>query len=189
MKKLLYIIFLTIGLHLEVAHSVSLANRETDESVCDLAPLTTYRLGLKPFVPAGTRNESEIYFRKALRFITEKCINNQILLLHSEMGTSFDDEYFRKISYQVCTPKDIRRESAGTENYPQGFILRCPIKKLQEASTFLAELEAEKSTERMIEEGAPIRSNQPSHRDEEQKKCGESITWAMVVLGWGGNCR
>jgi len=139
-RKLLYIIFLTIGLHQEIGHTVSLANRETDESVCDLAPLTTYRLGLKPFVPAGTRNESEIYFRIAIKFITEKCINNQTLLLHSEMGTTFDDEYFRKISYQVCKPIDIRRESAGTENYPEGFMIRCPITKIQEASILLTEL-------------------------------------------------
>lgn len=189
MKKVIFIIFLASGLHQEVAYSVSLANRETDDSVCDLSPLTTYRLGLKPFVPAGTRDESEIYFRIAMKFITEKCTNNQILLLHSEMGTSFDEGYFRKVSYQVCKPVEVQRQPAGTEDYPQGFMVRCPISKLKEATAALAEMEKAKSTETMIVEGAPMRSTQPNRREEEKKRCGDRMTWETVVLGWGGNCR
>ncbi|MGK5060342.1 hypothetical protein ACQ4WY_25750 [Janthinobacterium sp. LB2P49] len=189
MKKYQLILVFYLGLHLQMSHAVSLAHRETDDSVCDLAPLTTYRLGLKPFVPAGTRDEAEIYFRLAVKFITNECKNKQTLLLHSEMGTSFDDGYFRKVGNQVCAATEIKREPAGTQEFPQGFILRCTISKLKEATAALAEMEKAKPTEAMIEEGAPMRSAQPNRREEEKKPCGDKMTWETVVLGWGGSCR
>ena len=169
--------------------AVSLAKKPTDDLVCDLSTMTTYRLAQRTFVEARTREEGAIYARLALRFATQECKNGQVLVLHSEDGIDFDEKYFRVVTAQLCSISDIRRESAGTHEYPHAFMIRCTISKIEKATAALADLERTKTTEQMIEEGAPIRSVQPSRRDEEQKKCGESITWAMVVLGWGGNCR
>ncbi len=170
-------------------HAVSLANKPTDDLVCDLSTMTTYRLAQKTFVEARTREEGAIYARLALRFATQECKNGQVLVLHSEDGIDFDEKYFRVVTAQLCSISDVRRESAGTQEYPHAFMIRCSISKIENATAALADLERTKTTEKMIEEGAPNRSTQSSRQDEEKKKCGESITWAMVVLGWGGNCR
>ena len=171
------------------ANAVSLAKKPVDDSVCDLSTMTTFRLSQRNFVEARTREEENIYVRLALRFATQECKNGQVLILHSEDGIDFDALYFRSVTAQLCDIPSVQRESAGTHEYPQAFLMRCPISKLDEATEALAKLERSKTTEQMIQEGAPHRSSQQSPHDDERKKCGESITWAMVALGWGGNCR
>lgn len=140
------------------ASAWSLYNRPTDNSVCDLSPMTSYRLGLKPFVPAGTPRSDEIYERLALRQIAENCSNGQVLILHSEDGSQFDVRYFPNVAKGVCTAADVQRIPAGTADHPQAFEMRCKIVKLDQAKKYLADLEAQKSTEAMIAEGIAARS-------------------------------
>ena len=188
--KLLYIAFTLILIFtLSSVQAVALAKKPTDDSVCDLSTMTTYRLSQRTFVEARTRDENVIYARLALRFITEECKNGQLLLLHSEDGIAFDDQYFRVVTAQLCSVSQVTRETASTQEYPQAFVMRCPISKLKEATAALAEMEKAKSTETMIVEGAPMRSTQPYRREEEKKPCGDKMTWETVVLGWGGSCR
>lgn len=188
-KCLSFIIFLCLNLMSPSPHAVAFAKKPTDDSVCDLAPKSTSRLAQRTFVEAGTRDESEIYARLALRFVTKECKNGQVLLLHSEDGTDFDGQYFRAVTAQLCSGSAVKRESAATQERPQAFMLECPISKLKEATAALAEMEKTKPTEAMIEEGAPMRSAQPNRREEEKKTCGDKMTWETVVLGWGGSCR
>src|SRR5689334_11756459 len=98
------------------ANAVSLTGRPTDDSVCDLSPLTNYYLGKKPFVEAGTMNVADIYARLALRFITTHCRNNQILILHSEIGDAIDDRSFRTVVAELCNQADVQRESEATSD-------------------------------------------------------------------------
>jgi hypothetical protein len=188
-KFLSVMIFLFLTLLSTSSHAVAFAKKPTDDSVCDLAPKTTSRLAQRTFVEAGTRDESEIYARLALRFVTKECKNGQVLLLHSEDGTEFDGQYFRAVTAQLCSGSAVKRESAATQERPHAFMLECPISKLKEATAALAEMEKAKSTEAMISEGAPMRSAQPNRREEEKKTCGDKMTWETVVLGWGGSCR
>ena len=188
-KCVAIMIFLSLSLFSTSSHAVAFAKKPTDDSVCDLAPKTTSRLGQKTFVEAGTRDESDIYARLALRFVTKACTNGQVLLLHSEDGTEFDEQYFRAVTAQLCSAYAVKRESAATQERPHAFMLECPISKIKEATAALAEMEKAKPTEAMIEEGGPMRSAQPNRREEEKKTCGDKMTWETVVLGWGGSCR
>ncbi|MBW3512094.1 hypothetical protein [Janthinobacterium sp. NKUCC06_STL] len=188
--KLLHVAFSFImAFTISSVQAVALAKKPTDDTVCDLSTMTTYRLSQRTFVEARTRDENAIYARLALRFVTKECKNGQLLLLHSEDGIAFDEQYFRVVTAQLCSVSNVTRESASTQEYPHAFVMRCPISKLKEATAALAEMEKAKLTEAMISEGAPIRSAQPNHPDEEPKNCGNAITWEMVALGWGGNCR
>lgn len=188
--KLLHItITLIFTFTVSSVQAVALAQKPTDDSVCDLSTMTTYRLSQRTFVEARTRDENIIYARLALRFITSHCKNGQLLLLHSEDGIAFDDQYFRVVTAQLCSVSKVTREAASTQEYPQAFVMRCPISKLKEATAALAEMEKAKPTEAMIEDGAPMRSAQPNRREEEKKACGDKMTWETVVLGWGGSCR
>ena len=168
---------------------VSLTHRPTDESVCDLSPLTTYRLGLDPFVEAGTQNEQEIYMRLALRFVTTSCKDTQVLILHSDLGSAFDDGYFRAVAADLCSMANVKRESAGTAEYPEAFLLRCPISKMAEATAALASMEKARSTEAMIAEGAPDRSNVVPQPADRASKCEGGITLGMLLGIAGGRCR
>lgn len=170
------------------ANAVSLSGKATDDSVCDLSPLTSYRLGTKTFVEAGTQLSDQIYTRLALRFITQRCKNNQVLILDSDDGSAFDAKYFREVSNHVCTIADVARVPNGTAEYPNGFQIKCRIAKMQEATDWLSSAESAKSTETMIAEGAPKHSpaqNRPSQPD--SKDCSK-INMATVFFG-GGGCR
>ena len=188
--KLLHVVFcLILVFAISSVQAVALAKKPTDDTVCDLSTMTTYRLSQRTFVEARTRDENVIYARLALRFVTKECKNGQLLLLHSEDGIAFDEQYFRVVTAQLCSVSNVTRESASTQEYPHAFVMRCPISKLKEATAALAEMEKTKPTEAMIEEGAPMRSAQPNRREEEKKTCGDKMTGDTVVLGWGGSCR
>ncbi|NVD97714.1 hypothetical protein [Massilia sp. BJB1822] len=172
------------------AGAVSLSGRPTDDSVCDLSPMTNYYLTRTVFVPVGTMAVSEIYSRLALKFIEKKCKNSQLLVLHSEFGEYEDERSFRNVTSELCSVADVQRESTATSEYPHSFQVKCKISKFQEARLRLAAAESEKPVEAMIAENAPsingrdekIEQSEPRDRD-----CGK-LGFGTVVLGLGGRC-
>ncbi|GAB2855869.1 hypothetical protein GCM10027277_25570 [Pseudoduganella ginsengisoli] len=176
----------------ERAQAVSLAGRATDESVCDLSPLTNYRLTRKIFVPARTRGLSEIYARLALQFVTTECKNGQLLILHTEYGNSDDDGAFRLVSQELCNVADIQREATPTADYPNSFQIKCRIQKMQAAKQRLAAAEAKESTEEMIRTRSPwMTSSQQapdSSSEQDKKKCPATISFGQLLGIGGGGC-
>lgn len=181
-------IMLLLSFLASTAYSVSLSGKITDDSVCDLSPLTSYRLGMKTFVEAGTLNSEEIYMRLALRFITRNCKNNQVLILDSDDGSSFDAKYFRNVSNRLCKIADIKHVPTGTAEYPHAFQIKCPIVKIEEATDWLSSTENAKSTEAMIAEGAPRRSQTPSAPAQPDAKDCSKLSMASIFFG-GGGCK
>src|SRR5262245_57024288 len=171
------------------AEAFSLTGRPTDDSVCDLSPLTSYYLGTKTFVQSGTRDAEVIYGRLALRAITQNCRNGQTLILDSEDGDAFDAKYFQDVANRVCVVGEVTRVSTGTAQYPQAFQIKCHVLKIQEARAWLLEAESAKSTESMIAEGAPKRSQTraSSTSESRSKDCGKP-TWSSIFTG-GGGCK
>ena len=187
----LLVLILAIFVVIPSAQSVSLSGHATDESVCDLAPSTSYNLSKNElFVEAGTRDEAEIYTRIALRFITSKCRDGQLLIMHSEFGDPLDDRFFRNVSAQVCSASKVAREATATTEAPHSFQLKCPISRLREASAHLARLERAQSTESMIASGAPIHRQEVTEENQTKKRnCSEKLTFGQAILGLGGGCR
>lgn len=169
-------------------HAVSLSGKTTDDSVCDLSPLTSYRLGVKTFVEAGTLHSDQIYTRLALRFITQRCKDNQVLILDSDDGSTFDAKYFHEVSNRLCKIADIARVPNGTAEYPNGFQVKCRIAKMQEATDWLSSAENAKSTEAMIAEGAPKHSQAPNSPMPPDSKDCSKINMATIFFG-GGGCK
>jgi hypothetical protein len=170
------------------AIAVSLSGKASDDSVCDLSPLTSYRLGTKTFVEAGTLHSDEIYTRLALRFVTRRCRNDQVLILDSEDGGAFDARYFREVANRLCRVGDIARVPNTTNEYPNGFQLKCRINKMQEATAWLSSAERAKPTESMIVEGAPRHSQAPNpSRKSDRTEC-SNITMGTIFFG-GSGCK
>lgn len=168
------------------ASSWSLSGKATDESVCDLSPLTSYRLASKTFVEAETRRSDEIYARLALRQITQNCRNGQLLVLDSEDGDAFDARYFNNVAARVCAVADIKRVATGTSRYPEAFQVRCVILKAKEAAEWLAYAEATESTEAMIAEGAPPKTRSTSEAGQGSRNdCDRRPTFASIFFGGG----
>jgi len=187
MNKLL--IILALVLSIPSARAESLSGRSSDESVCDLSPSTSYNLSKSVlFVEAGTRDEAEIYTRIALRFITAKCREGQLLIMHSDFGDLLDDRFFREVSTQVCGASRVQRESTSTTEAPQSFQVKCPISKLREAAAHLRDLERTKSTESMIAEGGPNHRQHSGNDGQPKKDCKEKLSFGQVILGMGGRC-
>lgn len=174
------------------AHAVSLAGRTTDDSVCDLSPLTSYRLSMKNLIVAGTQNLDQIYERLSLRFITRNCKNNQTLILDSDDGNQLDLRYFRNISNRLCTISGIERVANGTAENPNGFQIKCKIVKLDEATKWLKEAEAVKTTENLVTESEPRNSASSSSGSSgastsTREDCNK-LTYTSIFIG-GGGCR
>lgn len=169
------------------ASAVSLSGGATDDSVCDLSPMTNYRLTRSVFVPAGSSNVPAIYARLALRFVTKECKNSQILILHSEDGHTDDDRAFRIVTTELCGAAHVQREPTPTSEYPYSFQIKCRLTKLQEAATRLASVEREKPLEQLIAESAPVKTPGESSEISTKKDCGK-LSFGQVVLGLGGRC-
>lgn len=170
-------------------HAVSLAGRPTDDSVCDLTPMTTYRLSQKVFVPAGSSGVPEIYTRLALQFITSQCKNGQVLLLHSDLGNSEDEQTFRAVTDELCSAAEVSRAATETVEYPHSFQIRCRLIKIQDAKLRLAAAERSKPLELMVKEGAPPNGHaDSSEKPASKEECGGKITFGSL-LGLGGHCR
>lgn len=169
------------------AAAVSLSGGATDDSVCDLSPMTNYRLTRTVFVAAGSTNVPTIYSRLALRFVTRECKNSQILILHSEDGQTDDDRAFRTVTTELCGSANVQREPTPTPEYPYSFQLKCRLTKVQEATTRLAALEREKPLDQLIAESAPVRSPANPGESLPKRECGK-LTFGQVMLGMGGRC-
>jgi hypothetical protein len=169
------------------AAAVSITGGPTDDSVCDLTPMTNYRLTRSVFVPAGSTNVPTIYARLALRFVTKECKNSQVLILHSEDGHTDDDRAFRTVTTELCGSANVQREPTPTTDYPYSFQIKCRLTKVQEAAKRLTAVEVEKPLEQLIAESSPIRTT--TERDESlpKKECGR-LTFGQVMLGMGGRC-
>ena len=168
------------------ANAVSLSGKATDDSVCDLSPLTSYRLATKTFVEAGTQHSDQIYLRLALRFVTRNCKNNQSLILDSEDGDSFDTKYFKEVANNLCVVANVTRIPTGTAEYPNAFQIKCSIAKIEEAAEWLSSAEKVKSTEAMISEGAPKHS-QTATSSAGKPDCSKT-TMATIFFG-GSGCK
>jgi hypothetical protein len=169
------------------AAAVSLSGRTTDDSVCDLSPMTNYHLTRTVFVAAGSTNVPTIYARLALRFVTKECKNSQILILHSEDGQPDDDRAFRTVTTELCGSANVQREPTPTSEYPYSFQVKCRLTKVQEATTKMAALEREKPLDQLISESAPLRSSVDPGADLPKRECGK-LTFGQVLLGMGGRC-
>ena len=170
--------------------AVSLAGRPTDDGVCDLSPMTTYRLTRKVFVPAGTSGLPDIYARLALQYVTVECKNGQVLLLHSDLGNSEDEDTFRKVVGELCSPAEIARESSATVEYPYAFQVKCKLSKIQEAKQRLAAADRIQTVDEMIQERAPVeRRAETDGNAPKPKECSQKIGLGQILLGFGGNCR
>ena len=173
-------------------HAVSLAGRATDETVCDLSPMTNYRLTRKVFVPARTSRVSEIYARLALQYVTVECRNGQVLILHSEYGRADDDSAFRQVSQELCSISEIQREPTPTADYPHSFQIKCRIQKMQDAKQRLAAAVSKQSTEEMIRTRSPWINTEPQGPNEveqsRKKECPQTLTVGQVLFGLGGHC-
>jgi hypothetical protein len=189
MRILIAIACLTAGLD---AQAVSLAGRPTDSSVCDLSPLTSYHLAQRTFVPARTRQLSEIYARLAMQFVAGECANGQLLILHTEYGNSDDDGAFRLVSQELCNVADIQREATPTADYPNSFQIKCRIQKMQAAKQRLAQAEAKESTEEMIRTRSPWMTSSQQAPDgsgeQGKKKCPATISFGQLLGIGGGGC-
>jgi hypothetical protein len=171
------------------ALAVSLSGRSSDDSVCDLTPSTSYNLSKNVlFVEAGTFDEAEIYQRIALRFITSRCRDGQVLLMHSDFGDGLDDRFFRGVAGQVCSMAQVQRESTATSEAPSSFQIRCPIRRIKDAAAYLASSERTKTTEAMIAEGAPRHRSEDSNETAPRKDCKGKLSFGQVILGMGGRC-
>lgn len=172
------------------SHAYSLWNRDTDDSVCDLSPNTSYKLTTRTFVEAGTRDLDHIYTRLALRAVTQNCKDGQTLILHSDDGDEYDARWFKATANKLCAIADVRRSSVATSQRPQAFEMRCQISKIKEASDWLTKTEAEKSTEAMIAEGAPRHDRQTSGNNPTSpfRDCNGKPTMAAILFG-GGGCK
>ncbi|WP_143133438.1 hypothetical protein [Pseudoduganella namucuonensis] len=190
MKTLLYIAMVPVCFAIGTgAQAVSLAGRATDDTVCDLSPLTTYRLTRRVFVPAGTTRVSEIYTRLALQFITTECKNGQTLILHSDLGNSADERAFRDVTGELCSSAEVNRETAATREYPHAFQIKCKLLKIQEARDRLVAAERATTVEQMIQERAPVQRNvEMDESVDKPGECGGKITFGSL-LGLGGRCR
>jgi hypothetical protein len=155
--------------------------------LCDLSPMTNYRLTRTVFVPAGSSNVAEIYARLALRFVTKECKNSQILILHSEDGHTDDDRSFRAVSAELCSVANVQRELTPTNDYPHSFQIKCRLTKVREAATRLAASERDKPLEQLIAESSPRRSPNENVEAHSKNEC-DKLTFGQVVLGMGGRC-
>lgn len=174
------------------ASAVSLNGRTDDDSVCDLSPYTTSRLGQKTFVPAGTQNIEEIYARLALRFVVSACRPNQILIMHSDDGSRFEDRYFTEVATRLCGAAKVLREPRPTAEEPHAFLVKCEITQLKSAELWLHNAEREQSTESLIATGAPHHDRSDDTDagtlPEHQSKCKQGLTFG-ALMGISGGCR
>ncbi|MRV70588.1 hypothetical protein GJ700_02495 [Duganella sp. FT92W] len=190
MKQILTMLFMLISLGNAVA--VSLNGRPTDDSVCDLGTMTTYRLGRITFVDGNTQQIDKIFVRLALRFISKSCRDGQELIMHSDFGTQMDENYFRDVATLLCGAANIKREVLATSEQPHAFQVKCTIVKLRTATAWLTNAESDKSTEAMIAEGAPSRQSgvPPDDKTPTLPKCSERPRFGPFILGVGGGaCR
>jgi hypothetical protein len=188
-KFLIFVWILALG-GAPSSYGFSIWNRHQDDSVCDLAPDTTSRLGHKPFVPDGTRRENEIYERLAVRVITRNCKNGQVLILDTTHGLAFAAQYFRAASNRLCAVADVKQVPTSTQENPHAFQFQCTLTKVPEAAEWLAKVEAEKTTEAMIAEGAPTarpQNDAPQGPGLTRRKCGSAPKLATILSG-GGDC-
>lgn len=178
---------------LQSAAAVSLNGRTNDDSVCDLSPYTTSRLGQITFVPARTANMDEIYARLAMRFIIGACRPKQTLILHSDDGSQLEDRYFTDVATRLCGAASIVREPVPTAEQPHAFRVKCPITQLKAAEAWLRKAESSQSTEALIAKGAP--AHQPDDQatgdtrtEGRHARCKRGLSYGALT-GISGGCR
>lgn len=173
------------------SHAASLNGRTKDDSVCDLSPYTTSRLSQLTFVDGNSSNQSEIYGRLALRWITTSCHDSQQLILHTDLGLRMEDVYFRDVATRLCGANNVIREAQPNVDAPHSFQVKCTIAKLQDAKSWLQNAEREKSTESLIAASKPIEDSPQSQQEDAERKprsCRKGLTLG-ALLGISGGCR
>lgn len=178
---------------LQNAAAVSLNGHIADDSVCDLSPYTTSRLGQLAFVPARTPKLEEVYTRLALRLIIGACRDGQVLILHSDDGSNYEDRYFTNVATMLCGAANIIREQIPTAEEPHSFRVKCQITRLEAAETWLRNAERSQSTESMIAKGSAIRNEfEQAEADkatrDRQARCKRGLTYGALI-GTSGGCR
>ncbi|MYM95907.1 hypothetical protein [Duganella vulcania] len=193
MKRIVFAAISAIFLLIQNVSAVSLNGRTNDDSVCDLSPYTTSRLGQLTFVPARTPNIEAIYARLAMRFIVSSCHLGQTVILHSDDGSRFEDQYFTDVATRLCGAANIVREPFPTAEQPHAFRVKCQIIQLKTAELWLRAAETSESTEAMINKGVATsaKSDQvpvdqvPAARRQE---CKHGLTFGALT-GLSGGCR
>lgn len=193
MKRVILAAISASFLLIQNASAVSLNGRTNDDSVCDLSPYTTSRLSQLTFVPARTPNIEAIYARLAMRFIVSSCHLGQTLILHSDDGSRFEDQYFTDVATRLCGAANIVREPSSTEEEPHAFRVKCQIIQWKTAEAWLRTAETSESIETMINKGVAISGKNdqvpvdqvPAARRQE---CKHGLTFGALT-GVSGGCR
>lgn len=167
--------------------------KATDASVCDLGPNTNSLLSRRVLVAAegSPKDQAETYFRLGATFVSSKCSNGQLLIVHGQSESRVDIASLEQLVNSSCVSAGVQRSDVPytyTGRTRPGFELRCLISKHAELTSILAERERTEPLEtivaRMAGGAAPAAaSGQPTS---DNKDCGKMTL--SSVLG-GGNCR
>jgi hypothetical protein len=193
MRRTIFALLTVPLIFLQSAAAVSLNGRTNDDSVCDLSPYTTSRLGQLTFVPARTANMEEIYTRLAMRFVVGACRQKQTLILHSDDGSQMEDRYFTGVATRLCGAANIVRQPVPTAEQPHAFRVKCPISQLKAAETWLRKAESSQSTEALIASGAPAHQSSDEaagdkQTEDRQARCKGDLSYGALI-GISGGCR
>jgi hypothetical protein len=193
MRRTIFALLTVPLIFLQSAAAVSLNGRTNDDSVCDLSPYTTSRLGQLTFVPARTANMEEIYTRLAMRFVVGACRQKQTLILHSDDGSLLEDRYFTDVATRLCGAANIVRQPVPTAEQPHAFRVKCLISQLKAAETWLRKAESYRSTEALITSGAPGNKSGDDdagdkQTEDRQARCKRGLSYGALI-GISGGCR
>lgn len=180
----------------DLSSAVSLVpGRATDSSVCDLGPNTTRFFASKVLIPAVAPPEDQVaaQFRLAGQFVAENCSDGQVLIVGGSADVDTDSPALTQLASSSCRVADVRRTEGSGSIGPYAYVtfeLRCPITKVAELKSELAELEAKDPLAslkvRLANSArAPARSSSSSS-PAAQKDC-NAITLGSLV--GGGGCR
>lgn len=169
-------------------------SKTTDSSVCDLGPNTTRFLGSQVLIPAAASSKDKVdaYVRLAGLFITEKCANGQLLILHGNSDVESDRPALEEVANSSCRVADIKQSEGQASDGPYTygtFEFRCSITKLDEFKAKLKMVEAHDPLESLKSRlAASARSGRPADTKgpSPEKDC-QKVTLGTLVQG--GNCK
>jgi hypothetical protein len=169
--------------------------KATDSSVCDLGPNTSQLLGSQVLVPAvaNPKDKLAVYVRLAGLFVTERCMNGQVLILHGNSDVDTDRPALEEVANSSCRVADIKLSEGQASDGPYTygtFEFRCSITKLDEFKAKLKSAESQDPLEALKGRlAAAARSGRPAS---ESKKSSPEKDCRKVTLGTliqGGDCK
>ena len=178
------------------------AGKASDDTVCDLAPYTTYQLGTRVLIPVSVPSnlQAEALLRAGARFVAANCTNSQLLILQGAASMTTDVNSMTNLANWACPVAGVSRTSvlvnhtSDSRTAEQGFELRCTITKLPELRAKLAEMEARESNEAFFNRLADIddqlegpNRSRPVANPKTNKDCGK-LSVASILFGGSKDC-